>query len=105
MSTPGRIALVYQITLARSSKWEAEHSATVRVIPPAGDASSSSDQERLSNSYSLGIEAIHNLDPELERMIVTRTSEVEVASLGDGFDASEAALEKDGWRVFIEWVI
>ncbi len=96
------LALVFPITLARSAKWEAEYSGTVRVIPP-GNIASLSDDVAFAHGYSLGVEAIRHLDPEVARMIVKPNGKPEALPFDQNSHTSPPAFEKDGWRVFIEW--
>ena len=96
------LALVFPITLARSTKWEAEYSGTVRVIPP-GNIASLSDDVAFAHGYSLGVEAIRHLDPEVARMIVKPNGKPEALPFDQATHDSPPAFEKDGWRVFIEW--
>jgi hypothetical protein len=96
------LALVYSITLARSAKWEAEHSGTLRVIPP-GNIASLSDDLVFAHGYSLGVEAIRHLDPEVGRMIVEPNGKPVRRPFDQATHDSPPAFEKDGWQVFIEW--
>lgn len=102
MPGPGKFAFVYKASIARNVKTEAQYFATIHVIPSATKAFGPADVQLADYGYSLGVEAIRAMDPEMEQMVIT--------PLGDpGFSTFDEtgglvpALRKNGWTVYIDW--
>lgn len=103
MSSPVHHAFAYKVALARNPKTEAEYFPTLIVIPPAGDPAAAPTPEMVAHGFSLGVDAIRNLDPETERYVVTPIGTHQQRCVDVGKHNAVPELERDGWRVFIDW--
>jgi hypothetical protein len=98
----GKFAFVYRVALARNAKTEAEYFATIHVIPSSTKAFGPADVQLSAYGYGLGIQAIRDMDPEMDRMTITALGEPGFAMIPESH-ASVPALRKNGWQVFIDW--
>lgn len=98
----GRFAFVYKAELARNAKTEAEYFATLHVIPSATKAFGPSDAQLVDYGFSLAMEAIRGLDPEMGSMAVTPIGDPGFTTFHETGDLVPA-LRKNGWTVYIDW--
>lgn len=95
-------AFVYKAALARSAKREPDYIATIHVVPSATKAFGPPDVSLVEHGYSLAMEALRKIDPEIAAMHVTPLGEPGFTTYGES-TATEPALVKNGWQVFIGW--
>lgn len=103
MPVPHPLVFTYRLAVARSPKVEPEFFPTLVAIHTAGGLSSGSIPGMAERGFSLGVEAMRNLDPETEGYIVTRIGDYEADDKSDRWDGITPAMVKHGWRILIIW--
>lgn len=101
-SATGKFAYVYKAALSRNAKTEAEYFPTLYVIPSATKTAGSSDAQLVAYGFSLAMEALRKIDPEIGRMTVTPIGDPTSATFHEP-EGAEPALIKNGWKVYIDW--
>ncbi|WAC19058.1 hypothetical protein OVA24_17665 [Luteolibacter sp. SL250] len=96
-------AIRYEAIVVLKGKTEPSAIPSILVIRPDDLSPERPEAELLTHGFDLGVEAIRLLDRDSEYQSITPVGIPEPMDLDGSYEDFDPDLEKDGWRVFIEW--